>query len=167
MISAARHGHATSTVAAVSVALNLLNAPWNVEHDRDSTAAFDGRTFRYTLGPGVPRAQFAALVAPIEGGLASYSRITFTASADRPMRVNVDLRPAGANNPPRWRRSVYLDGSPRSVAIRFDEMNPVPRNAAGAPPLDSIGALMFTIDTNNTRPATSGAITFSSIALER
>jgi hypothetical protein len=156
-----------SAVAAVSVALNLLNAPWNVEHDRESTAAFDGRTFRYTLGPGVPHAQFAALVAPIEGGLASYSRLTFTASADRPMRVNVDLRPAGANNPPRWRRSVYLDGSPRSVAIRFDEMNPVPRNAAGAPPLDSIGALMFTIDTNNTRPATSGAITFSSIALER
>jgi len=26
---------------------------------------------------------------------------------------------------------------------------------------------MFTIDTNNTRPATSGAITFTAIALER
>ena len=162
-----RQGHATNVVAAVAVALNLLNGSWDVEHDRESTAAFDGRTFRYTLGPGAPRAQFAALVAPIEGGLASYSRITFTASADRPMRVNVDLRPAGANNPPRWRRSVYLDGSPRTVAIRFDEMSPVPRTNAGAPPLDTIGALMFTIDTNNTRPATSGAITFTSIALER
>lgn len=154
-------------IAAVAVALNLLSGSWNVEHDRESTATFDGRTFRYMLGPGLPRAQFAALVAPIEGGLASYSRITFTASADRPMRVNVDLRPAGANNPPRWRRSVYLDASPRSVAIRFEEMNPVPRTVVGAPPLDRIGALMFTIDTNNTRPATSGAITFSSIALER
>ena len=107
------------------------------------------------------------LVAPIEGGLASYSRVTFTASADRPMRVNVDLRPAGANNPPRWRRSVYLDGTPRTVTIRFDEMNPVPRTNTGTPPLDTIGALMFTVDTNNTRPATSGAITFTSIALER
>ena len=153
--------------AAVAIALSLLNASWRLEHDRESTAAFDGRTFRYTLGPGAPRAQFAALVAPIEGGLASYSRVTFTASADRPMRVNVDLRPAGANNPPRWRRSVYLDGSPRTVAIRFDEMNPVPRTNTGAPRLDTIGALMFTVDTNNTRPATSGAITFTSIALER
>lgn len=153
--------------AAAAIALSLLNAPWRLEHDRGSTAAFDGRTFRYTLGPGVPHAQFAALVAPIEGGLASYSGVTFTASADRPMRVNVDLRPAGANNPPRWRRSVYLDGSPRTVAIRFDEMNRVPRTDAGPPPLDTIGALMFTIDTNNTRPATSGAITFTAIALER
>jgi len=53
------------------------------------------------------------------------------------------------------------------VAIRFDEMNPVPRTNTGTPPLDTIGALMFTVDTNNTRPATSGAITFTSIALER
>jgi hypothetical protein len=153
--------------AALGIALSLLSAPWQLEHDRESNAAFDGRTFRFTLGPGVPRAQFAALVAPIEGGLASYSRVTFTASADRPMRVNVDLRPAGGNNPPRWRRSVYLDSAARTVTVRFDDMNPVPRHVTGAAPLATIDALMFTVDTNNTRPATSGAITFSSIELER
>lgn len=165
-------------VAAFAMSLSLLDGTWLLEHDRESLASFDGRTFRFTLGPGAPRAQFAALVTPIDGGLSSHSGVTFTASANRPLRVNVDLRPSGTNNPPRWRRSVYLDQSARTVTVRFDDMKPTgtdlrrhsgggPSPTSEPPPLAAIGALMFTIDTNNTRPATSGEITFSAIALER
>jgi hypothetical protein len=149
----------------------LRESAWLVEHDATSAAqplraADHELTFRFALGTGSARAQFAALVAPMAGGLAAFSRVTFTARATRPMRINVDLRPAGTNNPPRWRRSVYLDQSPRTVTASFDDMRPI-GGGAGSVPLAAIGALMFVVDTNNTRPGTAGEVTFAAIALER
>jgi hypothetical protein len=171
---------AVSVAVAVAVAAALAassrdllrEATWLVEHDPTSIAEIKSNgaagsiAFHFALGAGAPRAQFAALVAPIApGSLAAFSRVTFTARATRPMRINVDLRPAGANNPPRWRRSVYLDDTPRTVLVAFDDLRPIA--GSGPVPLSSIGALMFVVDTNNTQPAASGDVTFTSVALDR
>ena len=161
---------AAAAVATVgAAALDLLDRPWLCEHDRDSLAQIAGRRdrelrFQFALAGGPPRAQFAALVSPITGGLTPFTRVTFTAHATRPMRINVDLRPAGTNNPPRWRRSIYLDESPRTVTVAFDDMRPL-AGGAGAVPRAAIGALMFVVDTNNTKPGVSGTVTFTSVAL--
>jgi hypothetical protein len=76
----------------------------------------------------------------------------------------VTLRPVGNNNPPRWQRSVYLDQMTRTVTVFFDDMHAVPGHVAAAPPLASIGSLMFIVDTTNTKPGSSDEIILSEIA---
>jgi len=120
-------------------------------------------TLRFTLGGGRASNQFAALVVAISGGLTTYRGLTFSGRADRPMRIGVQLRPAGRNNPPRWQRSVYLDRSPRTITIDFADMRPVPRAVTRPIPLASIDAVMFVVDTNNTTPGTSGAVTIGAL----
>ena len=123
-------------------------------------------TLAFAIGSGPARAQFAAVVTPIPAGLTAFSRVSFAAHASRPMRINVDLRPAGTHDPPRWRRSIYLDRTPRTVTVPFDDMRPI-GGGSGPAPLASIGALMFVVDTNNTRPGTSGEVTLTGVVLER
>ena len=150
-----------------------LHAFWAVERDDASRANVDrdpatvggeGFLLRYALGQGPPADQFVAMVAPVDG-LAAYGALTVTARASRPMRVGVQLRPAGRDNPPRWQRSVYLDRSTRTVTVRFDDMHPVPRSVSGPAPLPTIGAILFVIDTNNTSPGSSGEITVRDVTL--
>jgi hypothetical protein len=145
---------------------------WGVERDPRSVATVSrvespGRSalaFRYELGAGRARDQFAALVAPAPDGLSRYDRITFRGYASRPLRLAVTLRRVDTNGPQHWLRSVYLDGTPRTVTVFFDDMRPAPGSGAGPAPLASIGALMFVIDTRNTKPGTSGEITLSEMA---
>jgi hypothetical protein len=146
---------------------------WSTERDRSSDAVSEHAgagserqlVFRYSLGDGFPAAQFAALVGVIaSGALSRFDRLTFTASADRPLRMAVELRPAGTDNPPRWMRSVYLDRTSRAVTIGFDDMRATTGSVTTRVPLNAIDALMFVIDTNNTVPGTRGEIRFSRIA---
>ena len=145
---------------------------WGTEGDhtsvatvsRDESSGRSALVFRYQLGPGRARNQFAALVASVPHGLSQDDRVTFRAHASRPLRLAVTLRPVGANPPAHWVRSVYLDATPRTVTVFFDDTRAVPREVTGPAPLGSIGALMFLIDTNNTKPGTRGEITLSEIA---
>ena len=141
---------------------------WHVEHDPASVAELaridpDTLTLRYRLGGGRAAGQFSALVGAIAGGLTSYAGVAFSGRADHPMRVAVQLRPAGRNNPPRWQRSVYLDESPRTITVPFSDLQPVPRTIAAPVPLGSIDALMFVVDTNNTTPGTAGVVTIGAV----
>ena len=163
---------ATISGALLAISIATLAAgpalTWHVEHDRDSSAAMtridpDTRMLRYQLGGGRAMNQFAALVGGIAGGLSSYASVTFSGRADHPMRIAVQLRPAGRNNPPRWQRSVYLDESPRTITVVFSDMQPVPRTVTSPVPLASIDALMFVVDTNNTAPGTSGVVTIGAV----
>jgi hypothetical protein len=167
---------AVSTTPATDIACagNLVRR-WGIERERSSEATVtqDGPAgacqlmFGYALGPGTPVDQFAALVGAIpRAALVPYDRLTFSARANRPLRMVVELRPGGADNPPRWIRSVYLDSSPRDVTVFFDDMRPTPP-ARGRVPLDTIEALMFVVDTTNTKPGTRGEIAFGRIALGR
>jgi hypothetical protein len=142
---------------------------WHVEHDPASVAEMaridpDTLTLRYRLGGGRAAGQFSALVGAIAGGLTPYASVAFSGRADHPMRVAVQLRPAGRNNPPRWQRSVYLDESPRTITVPFSDLRPVPRTITAPVPLGSIDALMFVVDTNNTTPGTGGVVTIGAVA---
>ena len=157
--------------AAATLAAGIGAGPgliWQIEHDRGSAATItpvdhDTRTLRYQLGGGRATNQFAALVGALAGGLTGYGSVTFSGRADHPMRIAVTLRPAGRDNPPRWQRSVYLDESPRTITVVFSDMQPVPRTVAAPVPLGSIDALMFVVDTNNTAPGTTGAVTIGAV----
>jgi hypothetical protein len=145
-----------------------LAIAWHVEHDASSTAAISEigpstHTLRFRLGGGRAFDQFAALVGGFAGGLTAYRSVTFAARADRPVRISVQLRPAGRDNPPRWQRSIYLDTSPRTVTIDFSDMRLVPPGAAHDVPLAAIDAVMFVVDTNNTAPGTSGTVTIGTL----
>jgi hypothetical protein len=119
--------------------------------------------FRYQLGGGPPAGQFAALAAPTHG-LAAYGGVVFTARADRPMRVSVQVRAADGVDR-RWGRSVYLDRTSRTATVHFNDMSNI--TGVGATDLQKANTLLFVVDTTNTSPGTSGTISFSEIALQR
>ena len=177
-VGAARSGADPDAAVTPPVATRHLLAErdWTVEHDTLSTGgvsrpgAGDTLEFRYTLGPGRPRAQFAALVKPIQREATTFNRITLHARADHPVRLTVQLRASGAGNPPRWQRSIYLDREPRAIVVPWSDMHAVRPLGAGvpdSPPRADVGALMFVVDTNNTTPGGSGVIRFTDLAYER
>jgi hypothetical protein len=53
---------------------------------------------------------------------------------------------------------VYLDESPRTVSVYFDEMHATADDTSGPPPLGRIDSLLFVVDTLNTALGTSGQV---------
>jgi hypothetical protein len=146
---------------------------WTPDHDAASTARLETRdevtgaaVFRYALGAGPPRNQFASISTPVPGDLARHDRITFAATASRPLRIVVQFIRNDDGRWSRWQRSVYLDDAPRTISIFFGDMRPA-TPATGPVPLSSVDALVFQIDTNNTEPGTDGEIIFDRIAYQR
>lgn len=138
---------------------------WRVEHDPVTLAAVDvapaiggaSLRLRYGLGSGPSSGQFAALVRDLPSGIAGADRLTFTARADRPMRVSVQLRVPGSNGGgERWQRSVYVDTFDEEHTILFDDMRPIGSTAAARPDRADVRSLLFVVDTTNTKPGTSG-----------
>ncbi len=147
---------------------------WRTEHDRTSTSAADlagppdrrQHLFRFALGGGAPAGQVAALALDTPGGLATASRIGFTARADRPMRISVQLRSDEAV-PDRWQRSVYVDRFDQERVVSLDDMTPVGVTRSEKPPLERIRALLFVVDLVNTKPGTSGQVWIKDLTLQR
>lgn len=148
-------------------------ARWHVEHDSRSVAELipgdvptGEASLRFRLASGPASGQFSALVTPLRMG-DSARTLAFRARADRPMRVSVQLRAPNANpEGERWRRSVYLDQTPREVRIALAEMV-----AAGAThSARVVGALadhlLFVVDTVNTSPGTTGRFTVSDVKIQ-
>ena len=149
---------------------------WRVEADPTSLVALDliqgpeggELRVRYGLSSGPPVRQFAALTLFPRGGLASHDRLTFTARAERPMRISVQLR--AAVTPPqddRWQRSVYLDTVGRGQTVYFDDFTPIGVTSTSRPPLAAVHSLVFAIDTTNTKPGSSGRVWIKNVALQR
>ena len=144
------------------------DAAWTIEHDPQSRGTHDieapvGR-FDFTLGGGVPSGQYAALVAaaPRDAGL---DRIAFTARASRPMRVSLQIRLPGGAQGQRWRRSVYLDETPRDVVVRLADMEPAGETTSLRPIVARVQSVLFVVDTMNTAPGTSGTIWLRDVRL--
>lgn len=139
---------------------------WTVEKAPSSGAAVDvvptmGGTqllFRYALGGAASESPFAALVMPAGTSLAAYDRLIFTARAERPMRLSVQVRTAGGEAGERWHRSVYLDATERTVAVHFDDVTPRGVTARRRPVLADVNAVLFVVDTVNTELGASGRI---------
>jgi hypothetical protein len=149
---------------------------WTVEHSPTAQAAFEvvksvGGTqieLRYALSGAPSASPYAALVAPAGPALRDYTRVTFMARADRPMRVSVQLRvPGGQAGSERWQRSVYVDETPREITVFFDETTPIGATVTRRPLLDQVQSLLFVVDTVNTLPGTAGRLFLDAIRYER
>ena len=166
---------AAPPIAAAAMATDALGdlQAWVLGHDAGSTVVFEpvsGRPgavgFRYSLGNGPAVDQFVSIATNVPPEFARYDRVTFEAAASAPMRVEVQLVRDDAGTWVRWRRSVYLDRTSRTITLPFADMTPA-APAAGPAPLASIQALVFLVDTNNTQPGTTGEIVFNRIAFQR
>lgn len=118
----------------------------------------------YTLGAGEPAGQYVAVArtVPTDTG---FDRIRFSARADRPMRLSVQVRLPGGGGGQRWRRSVYVDDAPRSFDLPLSDFEPVGRVTSQRPIVARINSLLFVIDTVNTSPGTGGTLWLSEPAL--
>ena len=123
-------------------------------------------SLRFALGGKLSDAPFVAFAsgAPDIGG---YAAVRFTGRASRPMRVSVQLRASPEQGSGRWRKSVYLDETARTVTLPFSEFRPTVNGLTAAPPLDSITALLFVLDTLNTALGSNGEFLIDRLSFVR
>jgi len=147
------------------------DGPWHTEHDEHdpaSTAAFerstDGVQFTFHLAPGAPAGQYAAVTGDFSGE-AGIDRITFTARATRPMRVSLQVRLRGGSPSARWRRSFYVDETPRPISILIRDLEPVDTNTSLRPIVAPVMAVLVVVDTLNALPGAEGTIWITDVKL--
>jgi hypothetical protein len=169
---------ATSTLALFD---GQTEAGWHIETDPSSMAAMEvAKTVdaaelrvRFALAGTDVGDERAALVwgspighAPVN--VAAYDRFTFTARAERPMRISVQFRTANIGGTMRrWQRSVFLDTVDEQRTIAFSDLTPSDGSAEGDPPLDQISQILFVVDTVNTTPGTAGQFWVKDAELRR
>jgi hypothetical protein len=155
---------------------------WHLETDPSSKAAVDvGPTltgfelrYRYALaGESAAGNHWAALVwgtpighAPIN--IADFDRLTFTARAERPMRISVQLRTLEESRTlRRWQRSAFLDTFDQEHTISFKDLVPSEGTDPEKPLLDQVSQILFVVDTTNTKPGTAGRFWIRSAAFQK
>lgn len=155
-------------------------ADWITEHDPQSTARASweaapgggGRLlFDYALRAGERNGQFAAAVTPRVEWAARSTRLHLRVWADRPMRVSVQVRePLASGRALRWRRSIYVDETPRDHTIAWDDFRLVDEDGGAAAPhpaLDRIHALLMVVDTLNAEAGRLGWVRVADVRFER
>jgi hypothetical protein len=147
---------------------------WGIEKNAESLAELDvvdaqkgtRLLFRYALAGSTARSAWIALGITSGPDLPSFDRLLFSARADRPTRVWVQLwRPVPTGNQ-YWRRSVYLDPAERDIAVRFADMRPV-GDAPAEPPLDDVKTFQIVVDQTHTPLGGSGRIWLDDIRYAR
>jgi hypothetical protein len=118
----------------------------------------------YRLGAGVPAGQYVA-IATSASGSAALDRIEFMASSLRPMRLSVQVRLPGGVEGQRWRRSIYVDETPRPFSVRLADLEPVNRTSPLRPVVARVQSVLLVIDTLNARPGTDGQLTLRQVRL--
>ena len=141
---------------------------WRIEHDPSSSGTVAGAAaqpeFTFVLGSAVSHGQYAALVAPLQMERGA-NRIAFVGRASRPVRISIQVRLPGGRDGERWRRSVYLDQSPRSVELRLEDFEPADAPTSRRPVAVPLQSLLFVVDTVNAAPGSRGIIWLSEIAV--
>jgi hypothetical protein len=99
--------------------------------------------------------------------IAAYTAVSFTGQANRPMRISVQLRASGEEGSGRWRKSVYLDETARTVILPFSGFRPSVNGLPPAPPLGSIASLLFVLDTLNTALGSNGEFRIDNLTFVR
>jgi hypothetical protein len=120
--------------------------------------------WRYRLSTATS-GQYATLAVNTPIGR-SYQWLTFTARSEGPMRLSVQFRIPGPNGD-RWRKSVYVDRSPRAYSMSVNDLIPVGSTRAPHPILDSVRDVMFVVDTTHAKPGSSGQVWIANVALRR
>jgi hypothetical protein len=149
---------------------------WRFEADPTSVAALEVATtlsgprlrLRYGLAGGRQGGQFAALAVNTPGGIAAFDRLAFTARAEQPMRISVQVRVAVTPvDDERWQRSVYVDTEEEDRVVYFEEFTPIAVPRTLLPPLAAVHSIVFAIDMTNAKPATSGRVWLGNVMLGR
>lgn len=147
---------------------SMSAAAWSIERSSTSTALVttDGPSlkFAYRLGAGKPAGQYAAAATTI-GTDQGVSEIHFVGRADRPMRASVQVRLPSGGTGERWRRSIYLDETPRTLTLRLDEFEPADGPTTRRPVAARLRTLLLVVDTLNSVTGTSGTIWLSEMTL--
>jgi len=147
---------------------------WRIEKSAAADAAMDvigalGGTqllLRFAISGTAEESPYAGFVMPSTTAIAMYERLVFTARADRPMRLSVQLRsPDGEGT--RWRRSVYLDSMPRTIDVAFNDFRPVGSTGSSRPELAKIDSILFVVDTINNKLGSNGQIQLDDIRYAR
>ena len=147
---------------------------WTIEKSMASDAAIDvigalpgsQMLLRFALSGTAADSPYAAFVTPAGAAIATADRLVFNARADRPMRVSVQLRAPGGEGE-RWRRSVYLDRTPRTIELAFADFRPVSSTSAAQPALSKVESVLLVVDTVNTKIGSNGQITIDDIKYGR
>ena len=154
----------SADVLAAATAIPLDS--WVIESSATSTGAISldrgELRLRYRLGTGAPAGQYVALATSASGN-AAIERIEFTASSARPMRVSVQIRLPGGVEGQRWRRSIYVDATPRRFSVALSELEPVDRRSPLRPVSARVQSVLLVIDTLNSLPGTSGELTLRDV----
>jgi hypothetical protein len=149
-------------------------AGWSYESDKSSLAVVDVAELvtgsrvrlRYGLAGGALAGQYAAAAVETPSGVERVDGVGFVVQAEAPMRISVQVRADVAGGPPeRWERSVFVDANEQSRMVRFATMTPVGQTHTPAPPAGSVRAIMFVVDTTNTRPGASGRLWLGDVRL--
>ena len=150
-------GAADVTTQSAALALDS----WAIEKHPDTqattTVAGGQLRLRYQLGGGAPAGQYVAL-ATSASGENIVEAITFTASAAQPMRVSVQIRMAGGKDGRRWRKSIYIDQTPRPFRVRLADLEPVDRRSSSSPITSRVQSILLVVDTVNAKPGSSGEV---------
>ena len=147
---------------------------WRTEKSAASDAALDvigalGGTqllLRFAISGTAAESPYAGFVMPATAAIAMYDRLVFTARADRPMRLSVQLRSPGGEGE-RWRRSVYLDSIPRTVDVAFNDFRPIGSTGRSRPELAKVDSILFVVDTINNKVGSNGQIQVDDIRYAR
>ena len=147
---------------------------WGVETSPGSTLDLEtvrdgngreGVRLIYSLAPGPPAGQYAALRLPVPEGLGRASRLGLTTSADRPARVWVQLRRPGPGDGERWGRSAGVYARRHVEWLPINQFRPLGVVTQAEVPAGGIADLLVVVDTVNTAPGTSGSFTIWSLAV--
>jgi hypothetical protein len=152
-------------------ALGLSDAGgWVIERDAASSGAVvaDGAEsrFAFALGPGDRAGQYVALGRDVAGE-GSFDRVQFTARADQPLRLSVQLHLAGSRSADRWRRTFYVDQTPRSIVLPLEAFEPIDRSTSQRPVAVGIRRLLIVADTLNLPPGRHATVWLSALGLGR
>jgi hypothetical protein len=147
---------------------------WQIEKADASDAAMDvigalggsQLLLRFAISGTAAESPYVAFVMPATATVAMYERLVFTARADRPMRLSLQLRAPGGDGE-RWRRAVYLDSTPRTIDVAFADFRSVGSASASAPDLSKVDSILFVIDTTNTKAGSNGQIQVDDIRYAR
>jgi hypothetical protein len=167
-----------ASVPSRSEALAAAPASWSVEHAANAEARVEAGSapagagappvrLAYALGSGARASQYAALVTTDVGALSWASGLRVRLSADRAMRVSLQLRePTGGGGAQRWHRSLVVGPEPVTHVVPMSAFRPL-EDARGAVPVTRVRSVLVVVDTTNTPPGRAGRVTVHEIRAER
>ena len=99
---------------------------------------------------------FVGLVYELRGGAAPADRVTFTARAEQPMRISVQLRVVPPTAGESGGSDVYVSTDGRGADGLLRDLVPRASPTRSLPDLSKVSSILFVVDTTNTRPDRSG-----------